>query len=63
MLENPNFEQNKYSVTSTGVYKIDQDSIRLTKRICYYDRSCYGKIIYYDLTGSLCKYSNEKSER
>ena len=28
MLENPNFEQNKYSLTSTGIYKIGHDSIR-----------------------------------
>ena len=31
MLENPNFEQNKYSITSTCVYKIAHDSIRLLK--------------------------------
>ena len=34
MLENPNFEQNKYSQTSTGIYKIGHDSIRLMKWIC-----------------------------
>ena len=34
MLENPNFEQNKYSITSTGIYKIGHDSIRLKKWIC-----------------------------
>ena len=28
MLENPNFEQNKYSVTSTGVCKTAHDRIR-----------------------------------
>ena len=28
MLENPNFEQNKFSLTSTGIYKIGHDSIR-----------------------------------
>ena len=44
MLENPNFEQNKYSITSTGIYKIAHDSIRLMKWICYYDRSYYEKI-------------------
>ena len=35
MLKNPNFEQNKYSITSTGIYKIGHDSIRLMKWICY----------------------------
>ena len=39
MLENPDFEQNRYSITSTVVYKIAHDSIRLRKWICYYDRS------------------------
>ena len=29
MLANPNFQQNKYSLTSTGIYKIGHDSIRL----------------------------------
>ena len=39
MLQNPDFEQNKNSITSTGLYKITHDSIRLMKWICYYDRS------------------------
>ena len=60
-LENPNFEQNKHSITSTGVYKFAQDSIRLMKRICYYDRSYYENIKYYDLTSSVFKYLNEMS--
>ena len=41
MLKNPDFEQNYRSRTSTGVYKIGHDSIRLMKWICYYDRSYY----------------------
>ena len=56
MLKNPNFEQNKYSLTSTGIYKIGHDSIRLMKWICYYDRSYYENINYYDLMASICKY-------
>ena len=39
MLQNPDFEQNKYSITSTGIYKIGHDCIHLMKWICYYDRS------------------------
>ena len=31
MFENPDFEQNRYSITSTGVYKFAHDSIRLMK--------------------------------
>ena len=54
MLLNPNFEQNKYSFTSCGIYKIGHDSIRLMKWICYYDRSYYEIINYYDLMGSIC---------
>ena len=56
MLKKPDFEQNKYSLTSTGIYKIGHDSIRLMKWICFYDRSYYENINYYDLMGSICKY-------
>ena len=56
MLLNPDFEQNKYSRTSSGIYKIAHDSIRLMKWVCYYDRSYYENINYYDMMGS-----NEKS--
>ena len=55
MLENPNFERNKYSITSTGFYKIAHDSIRLMKWICYYDRTYYENINYYDLMGGVLK--------
>ena len=56
MLLNPDFEQNYWSRTATGIYKIGHDSIRLMKWICYYDRSFYENINYYDLMGSICKY-------
>ena len=56
MLLNPNFEQNYWSRTPKGIYKIGHDSIRLMKWICYYDRSYYENINYYDLLGSICKY-------
>ena len=58
MLRNPDIEQNKYSLTSTGVYRIAHDSIRLMKWICYYDRSYYENINYFDLMGSFSKYLN-----
>ena len=41
MMKNPDFEQNYWSRTATGIYKIGHDSIRLMKWICYYDRSYY----------------------
>ena len=63
MLLNPNFEQNKYSLTSKSIYKIGHDSIRLIKWICYYDQSYYENINYYDLMGSLCYHLNEISKR
>ena len=63
MLEKPNFEQNKYSLTSSGIYKIGHDCVRLMKWICYYDRSYYENINYYDLMGSICKHLNEISKR
>ena len=58
MLENPNFEQNYWSRTAEGIYKIGHDSIRLMKWICYYDRLCYENINDYKLMGSVCKYLN-----
>ena len=63
MLKNPNFEENKYSLTSTGIYKIGHDSLRLMKWLCCCDRSYYENINYYDLMGSVCKYLNEISKR
>ena len=63
MLENPNFEQNKYSITSTGIYRMGHGSIRLMKWICYYDRRYYENINYYNLMASICKYLNEISKR
>ena len=59
MIENPDFEHNHWSRKTEGVYKTGQDSIRLKKWICYYDRSYYEKINYYDLMGSICRYSIE----
>ena len=53
MLLNPNFEQNCCSKTANGIYKIGHDSIRLMKWICYYDRSYYENINYFDLMGSV----------
>ena len=44
MFENHNFEQSKYSLTSTGIYKIGHECIRLMKWICDYDRSYYENI-------------------
>ena len=63
MLENTDFEQNYWSRTSTGIYKIGHDSIRLMKWICYYDQSYYENINYYDMMGSICKQINEISKR
>ena len=48
MLKEPNFEQNKYSIISRGIYKFAHDSIGILKWICYYDRSYYENIYYYD---------------
>ena len=54
MIKNSDFEQNYWSRTAQGIYKIGHDSIRLMKWICYYDRSYYENINYYDLMGSIC---------
>ena len=63
MLLNSIFEENFYSIPSTGIYKIAHDSFRLMKWICYYDRSYYENIIYYDLMRIICKHLNEISKR
>ena len=63
MIKNHDFEQNYWSRTAKSIYKIGHDSIRLMKWICYYDRSYYENINYYDLMGSLCNHLNEISKR
>ena len=45
MFEFPDFEQNNYSITSTGIYKIGHDSFRSLKWNCFCDRSYYEKKI------------------
>ena len=63
MLENLDFEQNRYSTTSKGIYKIGHDSIRLMKWICFYDRSYYENVNCLDMMGNICKHLNEISKR
>ena len=63
MIEIPDFEQDYWSKTAIGLYIVANDSIRLKKGICYYDRSYYENINYYDLMGSNCKQLNEISKR
>ena len=53
LLEKSDFEQDYWSRTASGIYKIGHDSVRFLKLICYYDRSYYEKINYYDLMGSI----------
>ena len=38
MTKNLDFEQNYWSRTAEGIYKIGHDGIRLMKWTCYYDR-------------------------
>ena len=59
MMKNPDFEQDYWSRTATGIYKIGHDSIRLMKWICCYDRSYYENINYYDLMASILTCLNE----
>ena len=63
MLKNPDFEQNYWSRTATGIYKTGHDSIRSMKWICYYDRSYYESINYYDLMASILTCLKEISKR
>ena len=57
MLKNPNFEQDYWSQTAKGIYKIGHDCVRLMNIICYYDRSYYENINYYDLMAFVCEYN------
>ena len=61
MLESPNFEEKYWSRTAIGIHKNGYDSIRLLKWICYYDRSHYENVNYYDLMVSICKHLDEIS--
>ena len=61
MIKPPHFEQNQYSITSTGIYKMRHDSLRLMKWLAFYDRSYFENKIYYDLIGSVLKSLNEIS--
>ena len=63
MIIHPDFEQHYWSRTAKGIYKIAPDSIRLMNWICYYDRSYYEKIIYFDHMASILKCLNETSQR
>ena len=63
MLENPDFEQDSWSRTAEGIYKIRHDSIKLMKWLIYNDRSYFDNMNYFDLMGSILKYLNEISQR
>ena len=63
MLESPNFEQDHLSRTATDIFQKGHDSIRIRKRIRYYDRSHYENINYFDLVGSVLKCFSETSQR
>ena len=57
MLKISDFEQDYSSRTAIGICKIGHDSIRLMKWICYFDRSYYENINYFDLMRSICRYN------
>ena len=61
MLENPNFEQDYWSRTAKGIYKIGHNIIRIMKWLAYYDRSFHEKINCFNLRGFFSKFSNEIS--
>ena len=49
MCEIPDFEQDHYSRTAVGVYKIGHDSLRFLKWLAQIDRSYHENIKYYEL--------------
>ena len=44
MLKNPDFEQNYWSRTAIGIYKLGHDSVKIMRWICFCDRSYYENI-------------------
>ena len=58
MIINLDCEQNYYSRTATGLYKIGQCSIRIMKKLAYSEGSFYENINYYDLMVSILEYLN-----
>ena len=56
-MENPNLEQNYWSRTAEGAYRIGHNSIQFLK-ICYDDRSYQENIVYYNKMESVLKYLN-----
>ena len=59
MNEHPDFEQDCYSRTAEGIYKIGHDSKRLMNWLAVYDRSYYVNKNFYDLKESILNYLNE----
>ena len=62
MNENLDFEQDYYSRTAKGIYKLRDDTSRILEWWVWYDRSFYENINYYDLMGSVLKSLKEVSE-
>ena len=58
---NEDFEQNYYSRTATGLYKIGHDSRRLMKWMAYYDK--YGTRNSFDVIASVLSCLSKISER
>ena len=55
LLKNLDFELDYWSITAKGIYEIGHDSIRLMKRLIYYDLSFYDNMNCFDLMGSVLK--------
>ena len=61
MNENADFNQNYCSRTAVVTSRIGHDSIRLVKRLAYYDRSDCENIKHYDLLALVLSRVNEIS--
>ena len=51
MLENPDFEQDFWSRTAKGIYKIGHDPTILMKWLIYCDQSCHDNLNYFNFKG------------
>ena len=64
MLENLHFEEEYWSRTAIGIYKIGHYSIKLMKWLAYYDKSFHENMNYYDPMASILNcLKNEISDK
>ena len=59
MKKNPDFEDYYFSKTAEGLFRYDQYSIRIIKRLCYADRTFFENVNYFVLMATFLTCPNE----